>query len=229
MFANWKHKLPTREKIFASRWFKPFAHLFDKPEYWAFKRDKVALSVAIGLFCGMLPAPTQFFSALMMAYLLRTQLPIALFSTLYTNPLTLIPLYVAAYKLGSRLLYGTAAQAELVMPALGEPGFWADAGRWTLPIRPAAGLRHTHHGHYLCPRRLCAGANHLALAHQPQASPAQTPAAPKRKPQRLIPRCRQNANKPHLRAMPPLRYNAQIHKVCALHPRIRFRADMAAK
>jgi uncharacterized protein (DUF2062 family) len=147
MFANWKHKLPTREKIFASRWFKPFAHLFDKPEYWAFKRDKVALSVAIGLFCGMLPAPTQFFSALMMAYLLRTQLPIALFSTLYTNPLTLIPLYVAAYKLGSRLLYGTAAQAELVMPALGEPGFWADAGRWTLqfgqpldaPIRPAAG------------------------------------------------------------------------------------------
>ena len=59
-------------------------------------------------------------------------MPIALFSTLYTNPLTLIPLYVAAYKLGSRLLYGTAAQAELVMPALGEPGFWADAGRWTL-------------------------------------------------------------------------------------------------
>ena len=147
MFDNWKHKLPTREKIFASRWFKPFAHLFDKPEYWAFKRDKVALSVAIGLFCGMLPAPTQFVSALIMAYFLRTQLPIALFSTLYTNPLTLIPLYVAAYKLGSRLLYGTAAQAELVMPALGEPGFWADAGRWTLqfgqpldaPIRPAAG------------------------------------------------------------------------------------------
>ena len=120
MFDNWKHKLPTREKIFASRWFKPFAHLFDKPEYWAFKRDKVALSVAIGLFCGMLPAPTQFVSALIMAYFLRTQLPIALFSTLYTNPLTLIPLYVAAYKLGSRLLYGTAAQAELVMPALGE-------------------------------------------------------------------------------------------------------------
>ncbi len=39
-------------------------------------------------------------------------IPIALFSTLYTNPLTLIPLYVAAYKLGSRLLYGTAAYLE---------------------------------------------------------------------------------------------------------------------
>ena len=55
MFDNWKHKLPTREKIFASRWFKPFAHLFDKPEYWAFKRDKVALSVAIGLFAVCCP------------------------------------------------------------------------------------------------------------------------------------------------------------------------------
>ena len=86
MFEKWQHKLPTREKIFASRWFKPFAHWFNKPEYWAFSRDKVALSVAIGLFCGMLPAPTQFFSALMLAYVLRTQVPIALFSTLYTNP-----------------------------------------------------------------------------------------------------------------------------------------------
>ena len=130
MLEHWKHKLPTREKIFSSRWFKPFAHWFDKPEYWAFSRDKVALSVAIGLFCGMLPAPTQFFSALMLAYLLRTHLPIALFSTLYTNPLTLIPLYVAAYELGSWLLIGNAPHPDLVMPALGEPGFWRDAAAW---------------------------------------------------------------------------------------------------
>ncbi|UOO81303.1 DUF2062 domain-containing protein [Uruburuella testudinis] len=130
MLKRWKHKLPTREKIFASRFFKPFAHLFDKPEYWAFKRDKVALSVAIGLFCGMLPAPTQFCFALVLAYFLRTHLPIALFSTLYTNPLTLIPLYVAAYKLGSWLLYGSMPLTELVMPALDDAGFWQQAAAW---------------------------------------------------------------------------------------------------
>ena len=66
----------------------------------------------------------------MLAYLLRTHLPIALFSTLYTNPLTLIPLYVAAYELGSWLLLGNAPHPDLVMPALGEPGFWRDAAAW---------------------------------------------------------------------------------------------------
>lgn len=140
MFDRWKHKLPTREKIFASRFFKPLAPLFDKPEYWAFKRDKVALAVAIGLFCGMLPAPTQFAAALVMAYFLRTNLPVALFSTLYTNPLTLIPLYMAAYKLGSWLLTGSAPAGDLVMPALGEPGFWVDAGRWALQFGKPLGF-----------------------------------------------------------------------------------------
>ncbi|MDO5640613.1 MAG: DUF2062 domain-containing protein [Neisseria sp.] len=130
MFERWKHKLPTREKIFASRFFKPLAPLFDKPEYWAFTRDKVALAAAIGLFCGMLPAPTQFAAALVMAYFLRTNLPVALFSTLYTNPLTLIPLYVVAYKLGSWLLTGNAPEHELEMPMLEDAGFWQHAGHW---------------------------------------------------------------------------------------------------
>lgn len=140
MLDRWKHKLPTREKIFAARAFKPFAPLFDKPEYWAFKRDKVALAVAIGLFCGMLPAPTQFAAALIIAYFARTNLPVALFSTLYTNPLTLIPLYVAAHKLGSWLLTGSAPAGDLVIPAFGEPGFWLDAGRWVLQFGKPLGL-----------------------------------------------------------------------------------------
>ncbi len=128
--AYWQNKLPTRERIFASRWFAPFAHWFDHPEFWRFERNKVALAVAIGLFCGMLPAPTQFFSALMLAYLLRTHLPIALFSTLYTNPLTLVPLYIAAYELGFWLLSGAAPHPDLVLPAWGEPEFWSQLSGW---------------------------------------------------------------------------------------------------
>ena len=40
---------------------------------------------------------------------------------------------------------GTAAQAELVMPALGEPGFWADAGRWTLQFGQPLAFAGTQH------------------------------------------------------------------------------------
>ncbi len=114
--------------------------MFDKPEYWAFKRDKVALAVAIGLFCGMMPAPTQFAAALVMAYLLRTNLPVALFSTLYTNPITLIPLYVAAYKLGGWLLTGSAPAGELEMPMLEDAGFWQHAGHWLVQYGKPLGL-----------------------------------------------------------------------------------------
>ena len=57
---RWKHKLPTREKIFESRFFKPFTRWFDDVHFWAFERESVARAVAVGLFCGMMPTPTQF-------------------------------------------------------------------------------------------------------------------------------------------------------------------------
>ena len=39
------------------------------------------------------------------AALLRVNLPIALLMTLYTNPLTIVPLYFAAYKIGGEQLF----------------------------------------------------------------------------------------------------------------------------
>ncbi|MDO5686312.1 MAG: DUF2062 domain-containing protein [Neisseria sp.] len=99
-----RHRLPTRERIFASRWARPFAPFFDKPYFWSLNRRKVALAVAIGLFCGLMPGPTQMMSALLVAYLLRAQLPVAVFTTLYTNPFTYLPLYYLAYELGRNVL-----------------------------------------------------------------------------------------------------------------------------
>ena len=75
-----RHKLPDREQIFAARWAKPFAPLFDKPYFWTLNRRQAAVSVAVGLFCGLMPGPTQMISALMVAYFLRTNLPVAVFT-----------------------------------------------------------------------------------------------------------------------------------------------------
>ena len=126
---RWKDKLPTREKIFESRFFKPFARWFDDVHFWAFERESVARAVAVGLFCGMMPTPTQFAFAFICAYLLRVHLPVALFSTLYTNPLTLVPLYILAYEIGFWLLHGSENHADLVMPQFGNEQFWHDFGR----------------------------------------------------------------------------------------------------
>ena len=93
MMNRWKHKLPTREKIFESRLFKPFARWFDDEHFWAFERESIARAVAIGLFCGMMPTPTQFAFAFLFAYLARVHLPVALFSTLYQSVDTCTAVY----------------------------------------------------------------------------------------------------------------------------------------
>ncbi|WP_274584231.1 DUF2062 domain-containing protein [Neisseria leonii] len=130
MKKDWLHsRLPDRRQIFASRWLKPLAPAFDKPHFWAVNRRSVALSAAIGLFCGLMPGPSQMLSALLAAYLLRTNLPVAVFTTLYTNPLTYMPLYYLAYRLGCAVL-GIPADTAWQLPDTGSGLFWHEAAVW---------------------------------------------------------------------------------------------------
>ena len=122
-------RLPDRAKIFASRWTKPFAPLFDKPYFWTLNRRQAAVSVAVGMFCGLMPGPTQMLSALIVAYFLRTNLPVAVFSTLYTNPFTYMPLYYTGYKIGC-LILGIEAADKPVFPKLGGGQFWSETAAW---------------------------------------------------------------------------------------------------
>ncbi|MDO5070234.1 DUF2062 domain-containing protein [Neisseria sp. Dent CA1/247] len=126
--TSYRQKLPKREQIFASRWSKPFAPLFDKPYFWTLNRRQAAVSVAVGMFCGLMPGPTQMMSALIVAYFLRTNLPVAVFSTLYTNPLTYMPLYYTAYKIGS-LILGTNG-GDLTFPSWSSGHFFSETLSW---------------------------------------------------------------------------------------------------
>lgn len=75
------------------------------PGLWRFSRKSVAGAVAIGLFSGLVPGPLQMLTALLLAIPLRRNLPVALIVTFYTNPFTIVPLYLLAYGYG-RLLLG---------------------------------------------------------------------------------------------------------------------------
>lgn len=75
------------------------------PNLWHLNRRSVPGAVAIGLFAGLIPGPLQMLGALLLAIPLRKNIPVALVTTLYTNPLTIVPLYVLAYEYG-RLLLG---------------------------------------------------------------------------------------------------------------------------
>jgi len=92
--------LPSAEGVRQIRWLKPVSHWLHHPNLWHLNRRSVSGGVALGLFCGLIPGPLQMISAALLAVWLRVNLPVALFTTLYTNPFTIVPLYLLAYEIG---------------------------------------------------------------------------------------------------------------------------------
>jgi len=111
--------LPHHETVKSHRWLKPFGGLLHHPNLWHLHRRSVAGGVAIGLFCGLIPGPLQMISAVLLAVLLRVNLPVAAFTTLYTNPLTIVPLYMLAYELGA-WVSGTHSGAPIAQLSFSE-------------------------------------------------------------------------------------------------------------
>ena len=100
-----KKYLPDHETIRRNPWLRPFESTLLHPRLWHLNRHSAAGAVAAGLFCGLIPGPLQMIGAAACAVIFRINLPLALFITFYTNPLTIVPLYLLAYQLG-RLVTG---------------------------------------------------------------------------------------------------------------------------
>lgn len=100
-----RNKLPDHQAVLANRWLRPFSNTLLHPGLWHLNRRSAAGAVAAGLFCGLIPGPLQMLGAAFCALIFRVNLPLALFTTLYTNPLTIVPLYMLAYQIG-RLVTG---------------------------------------------------------------------------------------------------------------------------
>jgi uncharacterized protein (DUF2062 family) len=102
--------MPHPDAVRANRFIAPFARWLRHPNLWHLNRRSVPGAVAIGLFAGLIPGPLQMLAALALAVPLRKNLPVALLATFYTNPFTIVPLYLLAYQLGAFLL-GTGERA----------------------------------------------------------------------------------------------------------------------
>jgi uncharacterized protein (DUF2062 family) len=105
--------LPSATKVREHRLVAKFGKLLHHPNLWHLNRDSVAGAVAIGLFAGLVPGPLQMLAALALAIPLHRNLPVALLVTLYTNPFTIVPLYLLAYGYGSLLLGLNLAQPQI--------------------------------------------------------------------------------------------------------------------
>lgn len=96
--------LPNRQELEQHKLLRKLGPWVLHPGVWTLHRRSVAGGVAAGLFCGLLPAPFQMLTAALASFLFHWNLPVAVFATLYTNPITFIPLYLLSLKIGIVLL-----------------------------------------------------------------------------------------------------------------------------
>lgn len=110
---HFRKYLPTHTSIREHRWLGRFGGLLQHPNLWHLNRHSVAGGVAVGLFAGLVPGPLQMLTAAVLSIPLHVNLPVALLVTLYTNPLTIVPLYLVAYEYGSLLLGAHGGRATI--------------------------------------------------------------------------------------------------------------------
>jgi len=116
--------LPHHDVIRSNRWFAPFENTLLHPRLWHLNRRSVAGAIAAGMFCGLIPGPFQMLGAAICAVIFRVNLPLAMATTLYTNPFTIVPLYIVAFAIGQWALPGESRQF-VAPPEPGESGLIA--------------------------------------------------------------------------------------------------------
>ncbi|MDQ3215004.1 MAG: DUF2062 domain-containing protein [Pseudomonadota bacterium] len=135
--------MPNVDKVREVKALSMFGDTLFHPALWHLNRRSAAGGVAVGLFCGLIPGPLQMLGSAIACVVFRVNLPLALVTTFYTNPITIVPLYLIAYEIGGFTL---GARALVRPPALPEWD-WTHLmhsmeamGRWALGLGAPLGL-----------------------------------------------------------------------------------------
>lgn len=104
---HFRKYLPDHETVRNHKHLRRFAPLLEHPNLWHLNRRSVAGGVAAGMFGGLIPGPFQMLTAAILAIVFRVNLPVAVATTLLSNPFTWPAIMVAAYGIGA-LITGDA-------------------------------------------------------------------------------------------------------------------------
>ena len=103
MPRNFLKKLFNTQKLKEDSSFSIFGEFIHDQNLWHMRRRSVAGACAIGLFCAFIPIPIQMIIAAGLAIIFRCNLPISVALVWVTNPITMTPLFLLAYKVGTFL------------------------------------------------------------------------------------------------------------------------------
>jgi uncharacterized protein (DUF2062 family) len=101
MKKTFKKWAPTKERMQQGWLYRWFGNRLNHPSLWAFNRRSVVLAVSFGVFSAFMPIPAQMPLAAVLAYICRVNVPIAIASVWVSNPFTTIPMFYAAYRVGT--------------------------------------------------------------------------------------------------------------------------------
>jgi uncharacterized protein (DUF2062 family) len=93
--------LPRRETIDQYWLLRPFARQLSQPNLWHLNHRSVPRGVALGLGVGVIIPFMHVVIAALLAIPVRANVALAAAFTLVVNPLTIPPIYYAAYRIGS--------------------------------------------------------------------------------------------------------------------------------
>ena len=99
-----KRIMPDHKKMCEHPHLQKFGQRLTDPRLWHLNRRTVSGGVALGIFIGFMPIIGQMFLAGLLAILLRINLPVSVMVVWISNPLTVAPLYIFTYKVGSWIL-----------------------------------------------------------------------------------------------------------------------------
>lgn len=131
---------PSCEQIKANPWLRALAPYLDQPKLWQWSRRGVAMGGAVGLFIGLLIPVAQIPLAATAAVVIRANVPVAALSTLITNPLTVPPIYYAAYHLGA---WATETSMPAVVSLTDPMLLWENLGTIGMPLFAGLGIMAT--------------------------------------------------------------------------------------
>lgn len=123
-----KRFIPSPEKLHENRFVRWLTPWFGHHNLWHLHRRSVAGGVAVGAFTGLIPGPFQIISAAILSVWFRVNLPVAVVTTFYSNPFTIIPLYIVAYKIGEIATGNPNGPMPPFDLTVGEGGWFALAG-----------------------------------------------------------------------------------------------------
>lgn len=94
-------KITPRGETLRSHWaLKPFRRFFADPRLWSLQRRTVAPAFGAGLAICFIPLPIHIPVAALVAIFCRINIPTIMLALVAVNPLTIVPAYLLAYKVG---------------------------------------------------------------------------------------------------------------------------------